>query len=355
MAALTLAQQVAQTLMIGFESERATPELEAFIERLCPGAVVLFARNVAPPEKLSGLTRRLQAASVRGCGLPLLVAIDQEGGPVARLKEPFYRLPGQAALGELPAGEGEEAAYRAAHAIGLQMAAVGINLNLAPVLDVRTRPDSAVYSRCFSADPARVAALGVATIRGLQEAGIAACGKHFPGHGDTSTDTHRELPAIDAGEERVWEVELAPYRAAAQAGVAAVMTTHIIYRALDPKLPATLSRAVVSGLLRDRLGFGGLVLSDDLQMGAIIRHWGLASAAELALRAGCDQVLVCNMLRRDDPEALAARLTATAEGDPALAARIAEAASRVLAAKGRWAKGLPLSGPELAALFAPAS
>jgi beta-N-acetylhexosaminidase len=181
-----------------------------------------------------------------------------------------------------------------------------------------------------------VAALGVATLKGFQEAGVAACGKHFPGHGDTSIDTHLELPVIERPEERVWEVELAPYRAAINAGLAGVMTTHIIYRALDAERPATLSPAVVSGLLRGRLGFGGLVLSDDLQMGAIIKRWGLTEAAELALRAGCDQLLVCNMLRRDDPRQVIDHLLRRAEADPDLAARVEESLERILAHKERW-------------------
>lgn len=334
-------QLAAQLLMVGFEGSAPSAELEDYIGSLAPGAVILFARNAAPPEELAALTASLQRASRQGCGLPLIVAIDQEGGPVARLKAPFFELPGQARLGEMPPGEAEEAAQKAARAIAGELRAAGINLNLAPVLDVRTRPDSAVAARCFSADPERVAALGVATTRGLQEAGVAACGKHFPGHGDTSLDTHRELPTIEHSPERVWRVELTPYRAAIAANLACVMTTHIIYRALDAARPATLSPAVVSGLLRERLGFGGLVLSDDLQMGAIVRGWGLAEAAELAIRAGCDQVLVCNMLRHDEPREVVAHLARRAEEDAELRARMEESLARIAAFKGRWAASPP--------------
>jgi beta-N-acetylhexosaminidase len=327
--------------MVGFEGAEPTAELEGWIEGLCPGGVILFARNVSPePEAVAHLISRLQAASLRGCGLPLLVAIDQEGGPVARLRgERFTHQPSQAVLGGLPVGEAERAVREQAARVGAELNAVGINLNLAPVLDVRTRPDSAVANRCFSEDAGRVAALGVEAILGLQEAGVAACAKHFPGHGDTRLDSHRNLPAIAHGLERLEAVELVPYRAAIEAGVAAVMTTHILYRALDAALPATLSAAVVGGLLRERLGFTGLVLSDDLQMGAIINRWGLSEAAELALRAGCDQLLVCNMLRQDDPGEVARRLAARAREDEALAARLAESAGRLSAAKERWAGG----------------
>jgi beta-N-acetylhexosaminidase len=344
-------QKAAQLLMVGFEGKEPTAELERYIEELCPGGVILFARNVSGPVGIARLISRLQAASRRGCGLPLLVAVDQEGGPVARLREGFSELPGQARLGEMPPAEGKRAAYAAARKTGEELCAVGINLNLAPVLDVRARQDSAVASRCFSSEPERVAALGAETIRGLQEAGVAACGKHFPGHGDTAVDSHLELPVIEHGPERMESTELAPYRAAVAAGVAAVMTTHILYPALDGELPATLSERVVSYLLRGQLGFGGLVLSDDLQMGAIVKHWGLAEAAELALWAGCDQLLVCNMLRRDDPAPLAAHLSARAAADSALAARVEESLRRILAAKERWAAREPLPAAELAERF----
>jgi beta-N-acetylhexosaminidase len=348
-------QKAAQTLMVGFDGTAATAELEDFVEALCPGGVILFARNVSPPTGLAALVSRLQAASIRGCGLPLLVAVDQEGGPVARLREPFFSLPGQVRLGEMAEALGEEAAreaaYLAAVQIGSEMAAVGINLDLAPVLDVCTRQDSAAANRCFSHLPERVAMLGAATVRGLQDGGVAACAKHFPGHGDTAIDTHRDLPVVEHDLPRLEAVELVPYRAAIEAGVAAVMTTHIVFSGLDPALPATLSGPVVTGLLRERLSFGGLVLSDDLQMGAIAKRWGLAQAAELALRAGCDQVLVCNMLGRDDPLALAAHLAEIAEDDAELAARIEESAARVAAAKGRWAAREPEGREGLAARF----
>ncbi len=338
---LSLRQKIAQLLMVGFEGSEPTAELEGFTWDLCPGSVILFGRNVSTPAGITRLLGRLQAASRRGCEVPLLVAVDQEGGPVTRLREGFSELPGQARLGELPVGRGEQAAYAAARKMGEELAAVGISLNLAPVLDVRAREDSAVAARCFSADPERVAALGAETIRGLQEAGVAACGKHFPGHGDTPVDSHLELPVIEHGLGRLEAVELAPFRTAIKAGVAAVMTTHILYPALDDDLPATLSARVVSGLLRDGLGFGGLILSDDLQMGAIIKRWGLAQAAELALRAGCDQLLVCNMLRYDDPGEVVEHLERRARSDPALAARVEESLSRILAAKERWVASRP--------------
>ncbi|MFH0809448.1 MAG: beta-N-acetylhexosaminidase [Pseudomonadota bacterium] len=341
-----LLRQAAQTLMVGVPGTEPTPELIRFIEDLCPGGIILFGRNVGTPADMTRLIGRLQEVSLRSSGLPLLVAIDQEGGPVARLKDPFTHQPGQATLGAMGfSAEARKAAYQRALKMGFELAGLGINLNLAPVLDVRTRKDSAVADRCFSDSPEVVASLGVETINGFQEANVAACAKHFPGHGDTPVDSHRRLPQIDHGPDRLRRVELVPYRAAIDAGVAAVMTTHILYRALDATLPATLSPAVVTGLLRTELGFGGLVFSDDLQMGAIVDGWGLAEAAELALRAGCDQLLVCNMLRQDDPRDVLAHLVSRLETDADLREKtLAGAVRRITEAKRRWATGRPGRG-----------
>jgi beta-N-acetylhexosaminidase len=171
---------------------------------------------------------------------------------------------------------------------------VGFHQNYAPVLDVDSNPDNPIIgNRSFSRDPNRVARLGAAFIDGLQSAGVAACGKHFPGHGDTSVDSHLELPSLPHDMERLMSVELVPFRAAARAGVASIMTAHVLFEALDSDHPATLSEKVLVPILRNELGFDGVIVSDDLEMMAIADHYGIEEAAVRAIRAGCDQLLIC--------------------------------------------------------------
>jgi beta-N-acetylhexosaminidase len=277
---------------VGFPGHEPTADLKALIRDYGVGGVILFARNVAAPDQLAELVRELQGlARAAGQSLPLLVAVDQEGGRVARLREPWTVWPPLRSLGDL---DSEEHARRFGGALAAELKACGINLDCAPVLDVLTNPRNTVIGdRALGDEPGRVARLGSALVQGLQEAGVAACGKHFPGHGDTAADSHHELPVVGHGPRRLEDCELVPFRAAIAAGVACLMTAHILLPELDPKLPASLSPRIVSGLLRGSLGFSGVVLSDDLEMKAIAGHFGIGQAARLAVAAGCDIVLVC--------------------------------------------------------------
>jgi beta-N-acetylhexosaminidase len=254
------------------------------------GGVILFARNVDSPEQVAELVRELQSlAREAGHDLPLLVAVDQEGGRVARLREPWTVWPSLRALGRLAS---EEHARRVGQALAAELGPCGIRLDFAPVVDVDTNPRNPVIGdRSFGSDPELVGRLGAAMVLGLQEGGVAGCAKHFPGHGDTGVDSHHELPLLSHPEERLQEVELVPFRKAVEAGVAAVMTAHILLPELDEKLPATLSPRIVDALLRRKLKHEGVVVSDDLEMKAIAGRWKSGEAAVLAARAGCD--LLC--------------------------------------------------------------
>src|SRR5688572_8225754 len=223
--------------------------------------------------------------------LPLWVSVDQEGGRVARLKSPFTEWPPMMTLGR----SGDEAlAGRFARALAAELRAVGITLDYTPVLDILTnRENPVIGDRALAETAADVARFGTVLIKALQENGVAACGKHFPGHGDTSTDSHFELPLIEHSPDRINRVELEPFRAAIAAGVASIMTAHILIPALDNERPATLSPQVVNHLLKQRLGYRGLVLSDDLEMKAISGRYGVAEATVAAISAGCDAVLMC--------------------------------------------------------------
>jgi len=277
---------------VGFEGLEPSPDLRHLIRDYGVGGVVLFARNVDGPEQVAELVRELQSlARDARHDLPLLVAVDQEGGRVARLRDPWTVWPPLRALGR--AGS-EDLARRMGESIAAELRSCGIRCDFAPVMDVDTNPRNPVIGdRSFGDDPEQVGRLGAAFIRGLQGGGVAASAKHFPGHGDTDVDSHLELPRVDHGLGRLEDVELRPFRHAVEAGVATVMTAHVLVRELDDRLPATLSRRVVGELLRGKLGYGGVVVSDDLEMKAVAKSWKPGLAAPLAAKAGCDLLLVC--------------------------------------------------------------
>jgi beta-N-acetylhexosaminidase len=284
-----LRRRVGQLLIAGFDGTSLPVELTSLAREFGLGGVILFARNVEAPEQVAELAYE---ATRLDSDLPLWVSVDQEGGRVARLKAPFTEWPPMATLGR----SGDlRLAERFGRAIAAELRAVGITLDYAPVLDVQTNPKNPVIGdRALAEEADAVARLGAAIIRGLQAEGVAACGKHFPGHGDTSVDSHLELPLVEHPPERLRDVELVPFRAAIAEQVASIMTAHLLIPSLDEERPATLSRRIVTALLRDELGYDGVVLSDDLEMKAIARGHTVPSAAVLAIAAGCDAVLVCS-------------------------------------------------------------
>lgn len=279
-----LRRLVAGTLMPGFVGT----ELPAWITREYAGglaAVCLYGANVAGPAQLSRL-----CAELRRAGPNLVIAVDEEGGDVTRL---HYRTgspqPGNAVLGRL---DSTDLTRASAAAIGTELTAYGISLDLAPVVDVNSAADNPVIGvRSFGAEAALVARHSAAYVEGLQSVGVAACAKHFPGHGDTHADSHLELPRVDASLDVLESRELEPFRAAVAAGAACIMTSHIIVSSIDPDQPATFSAKVLGGLLRERLQFGGVVVSDALDMAGASGDCGIPEAAVRALVAGCD--LLC--------------------------------------------------------------
>ncbi|HYQ17973.1 MAG TPA: beta-N-acetylhexosaminidase [Polyangiaceae bacterium] len=282
-----LEQQAARLFTVGFAGKSPSDELRGLLDRGV-GGVVSFSRNVGSPEEVLELNRELKRLAQR----PLLLAVDQEGGRVARLRSGFTELPAMRSVG---AAADASLARELGQLMGRELRAVGFDMNYAPVLDVDTNPDNPVIgTRSFGRDAQRVAEIGLALAEGLQSAGVAACAKHFPGHGDTSQDSHLELPRLPHDEPRLEQVELAPFRAAAKTDIAAFMTAHVIFEAVDAQYPATMSRAVVHGILREKLGYDGLVLSDDVEMRAIADNYGVEEAVWLGLRAGVDHFLVCH-------------------------------------------------------------
>jgi beta-N-acetylhexosaminidase len=285
---------IGQLLIGSFPSTTIPAELRSLAREFGLGGVILFARNIEEPGQVAELARDLQSL---GGDLPLWASVDQEGGRVARLRAPFTKWPPMATLGR--AGD-EGLASRFAAALAAELGAVGITLDYAPVLDILTNSKNPVIGdRALAEDAESVGRLGAAIIRGLQDNGIAACGKHFPGHGDTSADSHFELPVVEHSPDRIRRVECVPFRDAIKANVAFIMTAHVLVPSFDEQKPATLSRTIVHGLLRDELGYEGVILSDDLEMRALAATNTVPDAAVEAIAAGCDGVLVCRHLVED--------------------------------------------------------
>jgi beta-N-acetylhexosaminidase len=290
-ADMTSLWQPGQLLFAGFEGTEVPRELAELVAQGRLGGVIVFARNIVDPVQVAGLTAALHAAAP--VDAPVLLAIDQEGGRVQRLRAPWTEWPPMRWLGER-----DEPATTAAvaGAIARELADLGIGLDFAPVVDVDTNPDNPVIGdRSFAREPARVGKHAAAFITALQAAGVAACAKHFPGHGDTHSDSHLELPHLDHDLDRLREVELPPFRAAIAAGVASVMTAHVLFPRLDRARPATLAPDVMQ-LLRGELGYDGVVFSDDLEMKAVADHFAPEPLVRGCLAAGCDGVLVCKRM-----------------------------------------------------------
>ena len=344
---MDLVARAGQLVMAGFQGTTVPADFASLVRRDGLSGIILFSRNLHNPTQIRRLTAELQALS--DDTLPLLIATDQEGGIVARLTgiagTPF---PGNMALG---ASRSAELTRAAALATGHELLALGINFNLAPVLDVNNNPQNPVIGvRSYGEDPHLVAELGAAAIRGYQDAGVLACGKHFPGHGDTAVDSHLALPTVPHGADRLDAVELVPFRAAVAAGADAIMTAHVVFPAYepDPGRPATLSQSVLTGLLREGLGFDGLIITDCMEMKAIANGFGTVAAAVEAIKAGADLVLVSHT-----PDVQAAAVSALRRAIAAgeiPAARVEQALARVQQARQRVAQ---VTQPPLDVLASP--
>jgi beta-N-acetylhexosaminidase len=273
--------------MLGFDGERLPGELEECLARGLAG-VVLYQRNFTSAECLQNLT----AAIRRAAGRPVMIGIDQEGGTRFALREPFTVWPSAAQLGQLA---DVKSAEQVASAMATELRAVGCNLNFAPMLDLHVNPESPVTKdRSYGSDPSLVARMGAAFARGLRAGGVLSCAKHFPGHGDATVDPHLDLPVFAGTMERLESTELVPFAAAVAAGVPLVMTAHILLPQVDPENPASLSRTMLDGVLRRRMKFAGVILADDLGMGAIAKRYGAGEAVVRTIQAGTDVAMLCH-------------------------------------------------------------
>jgi len=323
-------RDIGQLLIGSLPGTTITPEMRSLAKEFSLGGVILFARNIEAPEQVAEMSVDVQGLAT---DLPLWVSVDQEGGRVARLKAPFTEWPPMAVLGR--SGD-VQLAERFATALATELKAVGITLDYAPVLDIHTNPKNPVIGdRALAEDADGVAKLGAAIIRGLQNNGVAACGKHFPGHGDTSVDSHLELPLVEHPPDRIRRVECVPFREAIRTDVAFIMTAHVLVPSFDEERPATLSPRIVKALLRDELKFQGVILSDDLEMKAIAKTYTVPDAAVGAIAAGCDGLLICSGDVAVQAETLEALVYAV-EKDKVPYKRLEDALTRLRRAKERF-------------------
>ncbi len=332
LASMSLEQRVGQVFMLGFEGTTLNGANRALIHDLHLGGVTLFARNIDNAQQLAKLDADLQTMADP---VPLFVSVDQEGGLIARVTDGATVFPGNMAVG---ATGDLGLARKVAEASADELLAMGVNMDLGPVVDVNTNPLNPVIGvRSFGSDVDEVAHMGSETVLGIQARGVSAVGKHFPGHGDTAVDSHRDLPVVPHSRERLESTELRPFQAAMQAGVDGIMTAHLYLPAIEPRpnLPATLSPTVLTGLLREQLGFQGLILTDALDMDAIKKDRTAAEAAVQAFEAGADLLLVAGITAEDravlgdGPPALLAAVRSGRVSE----ARLDESVLRVLEAK----------------------
>ena len=325
-----IADLAGQRLMVGFDGTALGDDLKFLVGDLGVGGIILFARNVQTPDQVRRLIGDCQRCALDSGRPPLLVAVDQEGGSVARLRRPHF--PEFAAAADIP---DPAAAAAAARQMGRLLRDLGFNMNMAPVLDVAPAGmDSVMARRAFGADPDRVGRMGAAVIGGLQGEGIMAVAKHFPGIGRTTADSHQVQPVLGATKESLAAFDLPPFAEAFDRHVAGVMLSHIRYPAFDPDWPASLSAAVARDLLRTKMGYGGLVLTDDLDMGAVKPAISIETAIERVLAADIDIALICH--RSADMETAHGLICKTIQDDAGTRRRAEACWQRMMRVKANW-------------------
>lgn len=310
---MTLEEKVGQLFQVGFLETEVTSEITELIEQYHIGGVIYFRRNISSLEQVTQLSNQLQEIALKKeRGIPLIISTDQEGGIVTRLTGGTH-LPGNMALG---ATNDLELAKQAGQTVARELLATGINMNLAPALDVNNNPANPIIGvRSFGEDPQQVAQFGRAFIEGMQGEDLIACGKHFPGHGDTDTDSHLDLPVIKHDLQRLQEVEFYPFKEAIKGGVDCIMAAHIYFPTIEPRagIPATLSSAVLTDLLREELGYNGLIITDCMEMDAVVKTFGTVEGAVMTIEAGGDMVLISHTFEKQK-QAIQAVLAAVRSG-----------------------------------------
>ena len=287
---MTLDEKIGQLVMVGLEGYAMDDFSKEMIEKYKVGGFILFKRNIEDSDQTLDLINSLKAVNLQNT-VPLFFAVDEEGGRISRMPDGFQKLPTSRAIGKI---DSEEFSFEIGKILGEQIQSLGFNMNLAPVLDIDSNPQNPVIGdRSFGPDAKVVGKLGTQTMKGIQTRVISAV-KHFPGHGDTSVDSHIGLPRVDHDVDRLKDFELVPFKEAIENGADAVMIAHILLPHIDPESPATFSKPLISNILRKEMKFDGVIITDDMTMGAIVENYDIGDAAAKAVLAGADIVLVCH-------------------------------------------------------------
>jgi beta-N-acetylhexosaminidase len=285
MKGFSLEEKIGQMLVVGFHGTTAPPHITEWLREGRIGGVILFARNITTPRQVRELTQSLHQAAK----YPILIAIDQEGGTVARLRKGYTESPGAMALG---AADNPELTEQLSAILARELRALGVNWNLAPAIDITHNIDNpSVGTRSIGSDPIHVARHAKAQVTGFQAAGVAATAKHYPGKANTPVDPHIDLPVIEGNLDQMWNTDLVPFKAAIEANVASILITHVQFRDIEPTYPSTLSPRIIQGLLREQMGYKGMVTTDCMEMKAVTNKYGPGESAVLAAIAGANIIL----------------------------------------------------------------
>ncbi|ARI75869.1 beta-N-acetylhexosaminidase [Halobacillus mangrovi] len=308
---MPLEERITQLFYVGVEGTTLTPSEEKMIADGKVGGVIFLGRNIQNSDQFQSLVNGVKKANATN-PTPLFLGVDEEGGRVSRIPTPLKKLPSSYEIG---AENDPELAFTAGELLARKVKAFGLNMNFAPVLDINNNPDNQVIGdRSFGDTPKRVTQMGVAEMKGIQSEGIIPVLKHFPGHGDTSVDSHVNLPVIEKSMSQIDDFELNPFKEAIDQGADAVMTAHILFPELDEEQPATFSSTIIQNLLREKADFDGLVITDDMGMGAISKNFGTNEAAINAIQAGSDMVLLTDTRNKNFNRVKEALLKAVKEG-----------------------------------------
>lgn len=328
---MSLREKIGQMVMVGLEGYAVDDKARSLINEYKVGGFVLFGYNVQSSGQLLALINYLKITNSRGKA-PLFIAVDEEGGRVSRMPPNIRDIPSSGAIGKV---NSRELSYQVGRTIAEEIKAFGFNMDFAPVLDINSNPDNPVIGdRAFGSNAEVVSRLGVQTMKGLQTAGVISVVKHFPGHGDTSVDSHLGLPIVNHDLNRLRGFELVPFNAAVKNNADAVMIAHILLSKVDPQNPASMSKTIITDILRNQMKFNGVVFTDDMTMGAIVKNYDIGAAAVKAVNAGADIVLVCRGYR--DETAVLEALKNAAVGGAIPAGRIDESVYRILKLKGQY-------------------
>ncbi|MFY9214055.1 MAG: beta-N-acetylhexosaminidase [Tissierellaceae bacterium] len=330
---MTLEEKAGQLLIVGFKGTFLNDRTKSYINDLKVGGLILFDRNIESKGQIIGLVEEIKGSNAEE-DIPLFLCIDEEGGSISRLPKEYRRLPDPFQIGET---NDVDISFQFGQLLGNRVKGLGLNLNFAPVLDIHSNPDNPVIGkRAYGTNPERVSDIGLEVAKGIRNSSIIPAVKHFPGHGDTSTDSHLELPIIDKSLEELRNFELIPFEDAIENNIEMIMMAHILLPSLDKDYPATLSKKIVHDLLRDEMGYEGVIVSDDMTMGAIVNNFTLEDACIDFLKAGGDILLVCH--GEDNPRIVFDKIIEAVEIGELSMEEIDEKVYRILELKDRYLK-----------------